>query len=140
MLQLRRQRKKRSFRKNQKKKMRKKRSALEELFEGEERQLQTTTGSTSSILSTAERLDQEVEIYKGLPAISMREDPVIRWWNKRNVLPMLFKGATGYLCVQASSTPSERVFSTAGNTISQDRSRLLPEKANMLIFLQKNSE
>src|SRR4029434_5954575 len=44
-----------------------------------------------------------------------------------------------YLCVQASSTPSERVFfSCAGHAISQERCRILPEKANMLIFLQKN--
>lgn len=42
------------------------------------------------------------------------------------------------MCSQASSTPSERVFSTAGDTISQERSRILPEKADMLIFLQKN--
>src|SRR4029434_9816138 len=43
-----------------------------------------------------------------------------------------------YLCVQASSTPSERVFSCADHAISQERCRILPEKANMLIFLQKN--
>ena len=43
-----------------------------------------------------------------------------------------------YLCVQASSTASERVFSCAGHAISQERCRILPEKANMLIFLQKN--
>jgi hypothetical protein len=57
---------------------------------------------------------------------------------KRATLPLLTNIATSYLCAQASSTPRERVFSTAGNTISQERSRLLPEKANMLIFLQKN--
>src|SRR4029434_3273446 len=43
-----------------------------------------------------------------------------------------------YLCVQASSTAAERVFSSAGHAISQERCRILPEKANMLIFLQKN--
>ena len=44
-----------------------------------------------------------------------------------------------YLCAQASSTPSERVFSTAGDTISAESSRILPEKADMLVFLHKNS-
>src|SRR4029434_2519803 len=43
-----------------------------------------------------------------------------------------------YLCVHASSTALERVFSCAGHAISQERCRILPEKANMLIFLQKN--
>ncbi|KAK5933433.1 hypothetical protein CgunFtcFv8_013916 [Champsocephalus gunnari] len=40
--------------------------------------------------------------------------------------------------VMASSTPSERVFSTAGDTICPERSRILPEKADMLICLNKN--
>lgn len=116
----------------------KKRSALEELFEEEEMQLQTA--KSTSTLSVQEQLDQELEKYKGLAAISMREDPVMWWWNEKQILPILFKTAIGYLCVQASSTNSEGVFSTAGNTISQERSRLQPEKANMLIFLQKNGE
>ena len=60
------------------------------------------------------------------------------WWGKRNSLPILSGFSDRYMCVQASSTPSERVFSCAGHAISQERSRILPEKANMLIFLQKN--
>ncbi|XP_078017009.1 E3 SUMO-protein ligase ZBED1-like [Epinephelus lanceolatus] len=111
-------------------------SALEELFAEEERELRSTI--QQSTMSLPERVDQEVELYKGLPAISMAEDPVMWWWEKKDILPLLFIIATGYLCTQASSTPSERVFSTAGNTISQERSRLLPEKVDMLIFLQKN--
>lgn len=111
----------------------KKRSALEELFSEVEREL-TIQQNTSLTLS--ERVDLEVELYKGLPSISMAEDEVMWWWEKRATLPLLTKHATSFLCAQASSTPSERVFSTAGNTISQERSRLLPEKANMLIFLQ----
>ena len=50
---------------------------------------------------------------------------------------MLSSLAEKYLFVQASSTPSERVFSIAGNTLSPESSRILPEKANMLIFMHK---
>lgn len=114
------------------------RSALEELFSEEDRELRLTIQQDTSSLTLSERVDLEVELYKGLPPIPMAEDPVMWWWEKRATLPLLTNIATSYLCAQASSTPSERVFSTAGNTISQERSRLLPEKANMLIFLQKN--
>lgn len=51
----------------------------------------------------------------------------------------LFPNLDGrYLCVQASSTPAERTFSTAGDTISQERACLSPEKADMFIFLKNN--
>lgn len=43
-----------------------------------------------------------------------------------------------YLCVQASATPSERVCSTTGDTLGPERSQLLPDKVNMLLFLNKN--
>lgn len=107
----------------------KKSSALEELFSEEDRKLRLTIQQDTSALTLSERVGQEVEVYKSLPPIPMAEDPVLWWWEKRAVLPLLTNVATG---------PSERVFSTAGNTLSQERSRLLPEKANMLIFLQKN--
>ena len=45
------------------------------------------------------------------------------WWRNRTTYPLLSEVAFSYMCVQASSTPSERV------------SRILPEKADMLIFL-----
>ncbi len=115
-----------------------KRSALEELFSEEDRELRLRIQKDTSSLTLSEHVDLEVERYKSLPPIPIAEDPVMWWWEKRADLALLTTIATSYLCAQASSTPSERVFSTAGNTISQERSRLLPEKANMLIFLQKN--
>lgn len=112
-------------------------SALEQLFEDEDRELHTTQ-TTSSALSITEQVQKEIEIYKGLPAIPSGQDPVAWWGGKRDTLPNLSVLSEVYLCVQASSTPSERVFSCAGHAISQERCRILPEKANMVIFLQKN--
>jgi zinc finger BED domain-containing protein 1 (E3 SUMO-protein ligase ZBED1) len=40
------------------------------------------------------------------------------------------------LQIPATSASSERVFSTAGLTIANDRARLLPQSASMLIFLR----
>lgn len=112
-------------------------TALEELFE-EEDQTSHSTVPKQARRTIREQVDLEVQIYSSLPAIPMSGDPVLWWWEKSGSLPLLSALAEKYLCVQASSTPSERVFSTAGDTISLERSRILPEKADMLVFLHKN--
>ena len=53
------------------------------------------------------------------------------------MLPLLSKLSHSYLGIQASSTPCERPFSTAGDTISQERSNLIPDQLDMQICLQK---
>ncbi|CAM4674877.1 unnamed protein product [Leuciscus chuanchicus] len=55
-------------------------SALEQLFEDEDRELHTTQ-TTSSALSITEQVQKEIEIYKGLPAIPSGQDPVA-WWGR----------------------------------------------------------
>ena len=47
--------------------------------------------------------------------------------NTSNLQPMLSRMATKYLCVQGSSVPSERVFSSAGDILRCERARLDPE-------------
>lgn len=91
------------------------RNALEELFADEDMELRTTMQQNT--LSVSERVDHELQLYKGLPSIPMSEAPALWWWEKRGTLPLLTQLATTYLCAQASSTPSERVFSTALGTL-----------------------
>ncbi|KAM4625223.1 E3 SUMO-protein ligase ZBED1-like [Polymixia lowei] len=114
-----------------------KKTALEELFEEEDNELQSFQ-QRQPLLSLAQRVDPEIQLYRSLPPIPCKDNATLWWWSKRETLPLLSGLAESFLCVQASSTPSERVFSTAGDTISPERSRILPEKADILIFLQKN--
>ncbi|XP_049923439.1 E3 SUMO-protein ligase ZBED1-like [Epinephelus moara] len=113
-------------------------SALEKLLEDEDRELLQAASQTASGPSFTEQMQKELDIYKGLPAIPSGQDPVAWWWGKRDTLSNLSALSDTYFCVPASSTPSERVFSCAGHAISQERCRISPEKANMVIFLQKN--
>ena len=56
----------------------------------------------------------------------------------KNVLKNLYRLVSRYLCIPATSCPSERIFSKAGEIISVDRSRLSPKHANELIFCSEN--
>lgn len=67
-----------------------------------------------------------------------RCDP-LTWWkiHKVNFLN-ISRLARKYLCIPATSVPSERVFSTGGNVVTCQRSALKPATVNMLVFLTKN--
>lgn len=62
------------------------------------------------------------------------------WKENRTLLPHLFKVACRVLCIPASSTASERVFSTAGRLIEKRRTSLSPETVNSLLFLHSNMQ
>jgi hypothetical protein len=53
--------------------------------------------------------------------------------------PILSRLARIYLPTPDTSTPSERLFSDAGNLLTAKRIRLNPELFNRLMFLKKNS-
>ena len=61
------------------------------------------------------------------------------WWRRNDSrFPIVAQLAKRYLCVPATSVPSESVFSIPGMVVSQKRSYLKPENVDMLIFLNKN--
>lgn len=58
------------------------------------------------------------------------------WWRQNaHLFPTVAYLARKYLCIPATSAPSERVFSHAGLTIANARANLLPENAAGAVFL-----
>ncbi|KAM8766859.1 E3 SUMO-protein ligase ZBED1-like [Acanthopagrus schlegelii] len=81
---------------------------------------------------------QEVLMYFGEHPLSKKENP-LTWWEKNAArYPTLAELARSLLCIPATSTPSERLFSAAGNIVSKKRASLSPEHVDMLTFLHFN--
>ena len=97
----------------------------------------------SSDVSLPDQIALEVTVYEKLSLnpneVQDSSFDILQWWfNYRSTFPHLCTIVKDSLCVPASSTASERTFSTAGNIVTKTRNRLLPENINMLTFLRKN--
>ena len=79
----------------------------------------------------------EVKRYFADPAVSRNEDPLLWWRKNESRFPHIARLSRLFLAVPATPTPSERVFSTAGNIVMKKRSALSPENVDTLIFLNK---
>lgn len=80
----------------------------------------------------------EVDKYIQEPILPRKENPLVWWFQRAQVYPSLFNLAKRRLCVVATSTPSERVFSKAGQTITERRSRLTGKRVEEILFLNAN--
>ncbi|CAG5037111.1 unnamed protein product [Parnassius apollo] len=97
---------------------------------------------TSSILTSTEcnEADQECWMYLAAAnACDVKDDDILNYWqNKKKTFPLLSELARIMLAIPATSTPSERVFSIAGLTVTVKRSRLSPVRVNKIIFIHDN--
>ena len=94
--------------------------------------------SSSTPQNPEQKMKKELQDYLLLPQLDAELDP-LQWWKVHMiVLPTMAKLAQKYLCVCASSSPSERIFSCSGHIVSKKRTLLKPDKVNMLVFLSKN--
>jgi len=73
-----------------------------------------------------------------LQKVQLEENPLL-WWNeKKVVLPNLAVQARVYLAIPATSVPSERLFSSAGNVFTKKRNRLNQNNLHNILFLREN--
>lgn len=80
----------------------------------------------------------EMNNYKKVSAVGLGTNP-LSWWKENEIYyPYLSKLAKLYLGIPATSVPSERIFSTAGDILSAKRATLKPDVVDMTIFLKKN--
>ncbi|XP_039592106.1 E3 SUMO-protein ligase ZBED1-like [Polypterus senegalus] len=108
-----------------------KKSAMAELF-GE-------TFAQKDMVSKAfaDTIKEEVVSYEAASGIPVDGDPLTWWKSNECKYPHLATMARHHLAVPGTSVPMERVFSTAGDTVTAKRSTLYPENVDILMFLKK---
>ena len=80
----------------------------------------------------------EIKQYLASNVIDRKNDP-LQWWSDNKIMyKRLYVLASKYLCIPATSVPSERLFSKAGELISAKRSRLKEKNINTILFLNYN--
>lgn len=85
------------------------------------------------------RASDEVTEYLREDKITFNQNPFEWWASKKGKYPILAKIARTYLAAPATSTPSERLFSDAGNVLSEKRTRMDSELFKRIIFLKRNA-
>ena len=85
-----------------------------------------------------QHINNELDRYISSPKLEFEEDPLSYWKDVHKTYPYLSNLAKRYLCVCATSSSSECLFSASGNIVTPYRSSLKPEKVDMLTFLNKN--
>eukprot|EP00698_Gefionella_okellyi_P024388 TRINITY_DN8586_c0_g1_i2.p1 TRINITY_DN8586_c0_g1~~TRINITY_DN8586_c0_g1_i2.p1 ORF type:complete len:653 (-),score=106.21 TRINITY_DN8586_c0_g1_i2:756-2714(-) len=82
---------------------------------------------------------EEVRRYQSEGVIGIEDCP-IKWWHDNSAsYPLLSHIAKKYLCIVATSAPSERMFSTAGRLSKDLRTNVNPARLEALVLMKQNS-
>lgn len=85
---------------------------------------------------TSGGLDANLKLYLSKPPEMLQTNVIEYWMKRREDKSALSAVALKYPSVVATSVPSERLFSRAGNLVSEKRNRLSPDHISKLVFLQ----
>ena len=99
---------------------------------------ETDEPDTRVVISPEQKVKQEMQRYLVEPKVDEEEDPLKWWKHKQTTYPLLSGVAKKYLCITATSAPSERLFSRSGRIVTPLRSSLKPETVQKMVFLSMN--
>jgi hAT family C-terminal dimerisation region len=113
---------------------------LDEANSSKRRRLTAAEKLLSSLQSAATKRKtiDEVILYTQEQTPDINTNP-LEWWKLNgNRYPHLLTLVLKYLGIPGTSTPSERIFSKAGEIVCRRRASLKPSTVDMLVFLSKN--
>lgn len=85
--------------------------------------------------SSSNDLPDEISLFLSTPVASLDTNPIRLWLDMEPTYPKLFKIAIKYLTIMATSVPSERLFSKAGQIMTSRRNRLSGSRLHKQLFL-----
>ena len=88
-------------------------------------------------LTHEQQIDNKIPSYLDFPIAEIETSPLVWWKAEYRRFPTLSQLAKKYLCIPATSVPSERVFSSGGHIVSSLRARLHPKNVSKPIFCHK---
>lgn len=91
-----------------------------------------------SVFLTLRKLRPKLSSYLLVQLADSESSPLTWWKVHEENFPVIGRQAKKYLCIPATSTASERVFSAGGNVVTCQLSLLKSATVNMLVFLTKN--
>jgi hypothetical protein len=94
---------------------------------------------TNQAITSSSNPNSELLMYENERETHRNINPLEWWHNNEAKYPILSQLAYKYLCISGTRVQSERMFSATGHLTSDRRSRLTPENADILLFLNKNS-
>jgi len=101
--------------------------------------IQSAPSDSTASDSTQKKEDIKNEISNYIClGVKSSENPLQRWLDHGRHFPILSRIAKKYLCIPATSVPSERAFSVAECIVNEKWSYLLLESVNSLVFLAAN--
>uniref|UniRef100_A0A1A8HGQ5 HAT C-terminal dimerisation domain-containing protein n=1 Tax=Nothobranchius korthausae TaxID=1143690 RepID=A0A1A8HGQ5_9TELE len=100
----------------------------------------STSSDNTEPKSENELAAGEIQKYRGEAPLPLTENPLSWWKNHEQDYPQLSKIAKSLLCIPGTSVSAERVFSSAGDIVTAQRSLLKAEHVDQLVFLHKNLE
>lgn len=89
-------------------------------------------------MTEEESVRKELTVYLQTTEVDSDVDPLDWWKGHQTNFPHVAKLARHYLCIPATSAPSERAFSTDGNMVPCHRAALKPDAVDRLVFLAQN--
>lgn len=109
-------------------------TSTSDIWKSFDERVSSLVGQNNSSVASVVEMDK----YMNECLLSRNMDP-LKWWSERkHIYPRLYEMMKRRLCVPATSVPSERVFSKAGQVLTQRRSRLTTSKVEKIIFIQAN--
>jgi hypothetical protein len=80
-------------------------------------------------------LHPEFKMYLSMSVIALTDNPIIFWESYKHKCEQFYVLARRFMSIAGTSVPSERLFSKAGNIITENRNRLKGKNLSKLLFL-----